>query len=97
PVEPTSDVGEFACLGMAGVLGVTESQYCDEQAQQTPRVTAPLVARALRRLDIPASILRVQPGNGRTLVNFDTNFFTDGDGLTRTVRLLGQRVDLRIT
>ena len=33
---------------------------------------------------------------GRTLVNFETNFFTRRKTLYRTVRLLGQRVDLRI-
>lgn len=38
----------------------------------------------------------VQPPNGRTLVNFDTNFYTERDEFTRVVNLLGQRVELRI-
>ncbi|WP_341927520.1 hypothetical protein [Nocardioides psychrotolerans] len=60
-------------------------------------MTADLVARALRRIPLPASELVVQPPNGRTLVNFATNFYTDTETFTRTITLLGQRVDLRIT
>lgn len=95
PTVPT--VGHRACLGIVSVLStVRDDDYCNPQAPRL-RITPEMVASALRRVPLPASTLRVQPGNGRTLVNFDTNFFTDGDGLTRTVRLLGQRVDLRIT
>ncbi|WP_343910897.1 hypothetical protein [Nocardioides aquiterrae] len=50
----------------------------------------------MRRIDLPASELSVQPPNGRTLVNFDTNFYTENGEFTRTVTLLGQRVELRI-
>ena len=39
----------------------------------------------------------VQPPNGRTLVNFATNFYTEREEFTRRVQLLGQRVQLRIT
>ena len=60
------------------------------------QLTPGLVAAAFRRLPLPASDLLVQPPNGRTLVNFDTNFFTDGDELSRTVTLLGRQVELRI-
>ncbi|NPC97467.1 hypothetical protein [Nocardioides sp. zg-DK7169] len=59
-------------------------------------ITAGMAAQALRQVDLPASELQVQPPGGRTLVNFETNFFTSADALDRTVRLLGQRVDLRI-
>ena len=38
----------------------------------------------------------VQPPGGETLVNFDTNFYTEQGSFTRRVRLLGQRVDLKI-
>ncbi len=38
----------------------------------------------------------VQPPDGRTLVNFATNFYTENAPFTRTITLLGQRVDLRI-
>ena len=61
-----------------------------------PQVTPGLVAAAFQRLPLPASDLQVQPPNGRTLVNFATNFYTDNGEFTRTVTLLGRRVELRI-
>ena len=36
-----------------------------------------MVAEAFRSIDLPASELAVQPPNGRTLVNFETNFYTE--------------------
>ena len=59
-------------------------------------VTPGLVAAAFQRIPLPASELQVQPANGRTLVNFETNFFTETGPFDRTVVLLGQNVDLRI-
>ena len=50
----------------------------------------------MRRLDLPASELIIQPPKGRTLVNFETNFYTERPAFDRTVRLLGRRVDLWI-
>ena len=61
-----------------------------------PEVTHGLVLQALRRIDLPVSELMVQPPNGRTLVNLETNFYTENGTFTRSVRLLGQRVELRI-
>jgi len=55
-----------------------------------------MVAAALQRVPLPPSALEVQPPNGRTLVNFDTNFFTATREFDRTVTLLGQRVELHI-
>jgi hypothetical protein len=62
-----------------------------------PLVTPGLVAEALRRVELPGAELEIQPPNGRTLVNFDTNFFTRQGPFTRSVRLLGRLVDLRIS
>ncbi len=59
-------------------------------------MTAGSVAAAFRELPLPPSELIVQPPNGRTLVNFDTNFYTETEPFDRTIRLFGQRVDLRI-
>ncbi len=71
--------------------------YCDLPPDTVvPTPTPGLVARAFRSLPLPASELAVQPPNGRTLVNFETNFFTEQGAFTRTIRLLGQRVELRI-
>ena len=61
-----------------------------------PVVTSGAVLRALRRIELPQSVLAVQPPDGRTLVNFETNFYTEQAPFTRRVRLLGQRVDLKI-
>ncbi len=56
-----------------------------------------MVAAAFARIPLPASQLAIQPANGRTLVNFDTNFYTDSTPFTRTVTLLGRQVTLDIT
>jgi hypothetical protein len=67
-------------------------------ASQTPiqALTLGMVARAFRAIDLPGSQIQVQPPKGRTLVNFDTNFYTHQPAFDRTVTLLGRRVDLRI-
>ena len=59
-------------------------------------VTPGLVATAFQTIPLPPSELQVQPANGRTLVNFETNFFTETVPFDRTVTLLGQQVDLHI-
>ena len=61
-----------------------------------PQVTPGLVLAALRRIGLPESELDIQPPNGRTLVNFDTNFYTRNGQFTRSVTLLGRHVELRI-
>ena len=68
----------------------------DAAATAPPQVTPGMVLRAFRRIPLPASEVVVQPPGGRTLVNFDTNFYTEQGEFTRVVRLLGQRVELRI-
>jgi hypothetical protein len=92
-----SSVGSLGCDDRAVVLNVDGSAYCQDAARAPAAVTGPLVAAALRRISIPPAELAIQPPNGRTLVNFATNFYTDREEFTRTVRLLGQRVELRIT
>ena len=59
-------------------------------------MTPGIVAAAFRNLPLPPSELIVQPPDGRTLVNFKTNFYTETRPFTRTITLLGQQVDLRI-
>lgn len=61
-----------------------------------PVVTSGMVAAALQRVELPASVIEVEPPNGRTLVNFETNFFTESADFATSVVLLGQRVDLRV-
>lgn len=62
-----------------------------------PAVTDVIVAEALRRLPLSGSVLEVEPPNGRTLVNFDTNFFTVPSDQSRSLVLLNQQVDLLIS
>ncbi|WP_110205008.1 hypothetical protein [Nocardioides daejeonensis] len=60
-------------------------------------MTNAMVLRALRRVDVPEPVLVVQPPGGKTLVNLETIFSTTAEPFTATVRILGRRVDLRIT
>lgn len=74
---------------------IWESFWCPSEGE-APAVTDDLIATAFRRIPLPPSTFSIQPPGGRTLVNFATNFFTEERTLDRSVRLLGQRVDLRI-
>ncbi|MGA8993294.1 MAG: hypothetical protein WB441_03195 [Nocardioidaceae bacterium] len=56
-----------------------------------PQVTAGVVLTALERIGLPALAVRTQPED-KTLVNFDTNFFTEPHTFEETVTLLGQAV-----
>lgn len=76
-----------------------------ELCQREPppnQVGAPDVAgevlRAWRRLPLPTPQLRLQPPNGRTIVNFDTIFYTDTPAPGPfDLTLLGARVQVRAT
>ncbi len=80
------------------VVGTENScvQDGEEGAPPSVTITAGMVAQAFRRLPLPAAELVVEPPNGRTLVNFETNFYTEQGEFSRTVTLLGRRVELRI-
>jgi hypothetical protein len=69
-----------------------------QEARAFGALTPGDVQRAFRRLTWPASPIIVQPPKGRTLVNFDTNFYTTNTApTTRTVTLIGQRVTIEAT
>lgn len=91
-----SDTGYAVWSGSPGISFVTSSCEPEEATQATPEVTEPLVRRAFERIELPTSQIVVQPPGGRTLVNFDTLFRTEAEPFTRTVRLLGRRVELEI-
>lgn len=59
-------------------------------------VTADAVLRAFRRIPVPASEVSIQPPGGETLVNLDTVFSTEANSFSRTIGLLGHRVELDI-
>jgi hypothetical protein len=58
-----------------------------------PEVTPGLVLNEIRRIGLPTLQTHTQP-EGKTLVNFDTIFYTDPRPFTATVTLLGQQVDI---
>jgi hypothetical protein len=64
-------------------------------AAAPPQVTGAMVLQAFRRVPLPALRSHSQPAN-KTLINFDTIFFTQAQPLTRNLTLLGQRVRLEI-
>ncbi len=67
----------------------------EAEAEDAGVVTAGLALTAMRRLTWPKSELIIQPPDGKTLVNFETNFYTTNtDATTQTVTLLGQRVTI---
>jgi hypothetical protein len=96
---------DAVCVRTALAVGVGPARLCEpppnrglpaQTVAAAPVLTPGLVARAFRRIELPASELQIQPPKGRTLVNFATNFYTEQPAFDRTVMLLGRRVDLRI-
>jgi hypothetical protein len=99
PVDlPPTDSGlDPLCVQTAMTMGQDPFAFCAEPTDGVPtEITASMAAAALRVIPLPPSVLQVQPPNGRTLVNFDTNFFTQAGPFDRTVPMLGQNVDLHI-
>lgn len=56
-------------------------------------MTPALVLNEIRRIGLPTLEAMTQP-EGKTLVNFDTIFYTEAQPFSATVTLLGQRVDI---
>jgi hypothetical protein len=102
PAPPRDSDWDAVCVRTAIAVGLPPAEFCDSPSPEpaavaaVPTVTPGMVARAFRTIDLPPSELQIQPPNGRTLVNFDTNFYTEQPGFDRTLTLLGRRVDLRI-
>ncbi len=65
-------------------------------AYEPPTVTPGDVLTALRRVGLPKLATVVQPAD-KTLVNFDTNFYTVPRPVRLTLTLLGQRVEVEAT
>lgn len=58
-----------------------------------PRITPAMVLDEIRRIGLPTLQARTQP-EGKTLVNFDTIFYTEAEPFSATVTLLGRQVDV---
>ncbi|MFT4081333.1 MAG: hypothetical protein QM638_02000 [Nocardioides sp.] len=59
-------------------------------------LTVGMVIEAFRRLPMPEAPLKIQPPDGRTLVNFDTIFYTTRRPFARSVTLLGHHITFHI-
>jgi hypothetical protein len=59
----------------------------------TPSITPALVLNEIRRIGLPTLQAKTQP-EGKTLVNFDTIFYTEAQPFTASVTLLGQQVEI---
>lgn len=96
PPPSDSDL-DAICVQTALTVGADPFEFCDIPPEDADDLITPgLVAAAFQQIPLPASELQVQPANGRTLVNFETNFFTETEPFDRTVTLLGQQIDLHI-
>jgi hypothetical protein len=97
-VNPPRDSDlDAACARRALSAGLDPVIFCDLPLDAAvPELTPGSVTRAFRAIDLPEAKLVIQPPNGRTLVNFETNFYTEQGEFTRTVALLGRQVELRI-
>ncbi|WP_182376664.1 PKD domain-containing protein [Nocardioides sp. WS12] len=80
------------------ILGSSSATFCSEPEPNAPVLTVGIVRTAFAELKLPAAKLVIQPPDGLTLVNFDTNFYTTSTRpISRTVTLLGQQVTLEAT
>src|SRR6478736_8655267 len=95
---PVRDSGlDAVCVRESIGRDVDPFAFCDLPEDGTTADMIPgLVAAAFRRIPLPEAPLVIQPPNGRTLVNFETNFYTEQGELNRAVTLLGRQVELRI-
>ena len=91
--------------GPPGVANPTQDQWeftdqvCLTPAQaaagQPGTVTPVLTAEQFRRLPLPAGVVHIQPGNGRTLVNVPTNVYVDARTVVLPTTVLGRAVQVR--
>lgn len=99
-----NDNVECAENGQAGYIhdvyldGVDVGDVCVPENAVQQVDLAKLILREFKRIAWPSSQLVVQPRGGRTLVNFETNFYTpDHRSIDRPVTLAGQAITIRAT
>lgn len=100
PLRCTNSDGQPGIFHSVTIDGEPAGRWCigDAKIRDLGIITPGQVLTAMRRLDWPASPLVIQPPDGLTLVNFDTNFYTTGtEPVTRRVTLLGQQVTIEAT
>jgi len=78
--------------------GADVGDVCVPEAAVDEVSIAQLAIREFKRLQWPASELKVQPPGGETLVNLETIFYTDNSSATlQQVRLAGRSVTIEAT
>lgn len=77
-------------------LGEHTSCPTEEQPEEEPQPTETDFYNAFASIPLPKSVLHVQPADGRTLVNFATNFFTVQPAFTASADVLGTPVEFSI-
>ncbi|HYJ69633.1 MAG TPA: hypothetical protein VEX15_18425, partial [Nocardioidaceae bacterium] len=96
--EP-DQIGYYVERRLAGSNDSWQAAGTTCQGPTGPMVTPGLVLEALHRIGLPDAELQTEPGfkSGKTLVNFDTNFYTTADSVTETFTLLGEQVTVEAT
>lgn len=100
PLRCTTPDGRPGVLHAVTIDGEDGGRWCISEAEANDAgvITPGQVLRAMRNLDWPESALVIQPPDGLTLVNFDTNFYTTStQPVTRQVTLLGQQITIEAT
>lgn len=94
----TGKIGPDGIAAYVLINGVRDHETCLTPGNSDSGPNGADIVAAFRRLTWPASELTIQPPDGKTLVNFDTNFFTrDDDPVTQRITLLGQRITIEAT
>lgn len=84
--EPTAD--EWSLSG-----SVCEGGEEGVEGNEVPVITA----EEFRRLPLPAGVVHVQPGTGRTLVNVPTNVYVEAPVIIVPTTVLGRAIQVRAT
>ena len=76
--------------------GTDVGDVCVPQSEVDEASITQLIIREFKRINWPSSDLVVQPPGGKTLVNFETNFFTpDNVAIAQDLTIAGQAVTIR--
>lgn len=98
PFEDAAKAGCYLGVGPEDSPDWRSSLLCGDATKTAPTTVRieSLVTQALQRTRIPKAKVVIQPPGGKTLINFDTLYRTRASTFTRSFRLLGSRVSLRI-
>lgn len=91
-----NEAGEEGFVHDVYMDGTDVGDVCVPASEVQQVDLAKLVIREFKRIAWPASELVVQPPEGKTLVNFETNFYTlDSEPVTKEITIAKQKVTLR--